>query len=98
MNFLTFVKTSNASQYFHISGMTPDGKARWKASLIEQLMPKNALSENTSNQTRHLIGPFLVLVSLLVVLQVDMHWLAYKKLQSYYLILLSRSFIATFFH
>ncbi len=84
MNFLTFAKTSNASQYFDISWMTPDGKVRWKASLIEQLMPKNALRENASNQPRHLIGPCLGLVSLLAVLQIGMHWLAYKKLQRNY--------------
>ncbi len=98
MNFLTFARTSNASQYFDIPWMTPDGKARWKASLIEQLMPKNAMRENTSNQIRHLIGPFHVLVSLLAVLQINMHWLADKKLQVYYLILLSRSVIARIFH
>ncbi len=44
-----------------------------KTSLIEQLIPKNALRESTSNQTGHLIGPFLVLVSLLAVLQIGMH-------------------------
>ncbi len=51
INFLTFDETSNASQYFDISEMAPDGKARWKASIIEQLIPKNALKENASNQT-----------------------------------------------
>ncbi len=63
MNFLTFAKTSNASQYVDKLKMTPARKACWKASLIEQLIPKNALRENTSNQTQHLIGPFLVLVA-----------------------------------
>ncbi len=73
MNFLTFVKTSNASQYVDKLKMTPAGKACGKASLIEQVIPRNALSENTCNQTRHRIGPFLVLVSLLAVLQIGMH-------------------------
>ncbi len=56
--------------------MIPDGKA----SFIEQLMLKNALRENTSNQTRHLIGPFLALVSLLAVLQIDLQGLTYREL------------------
>ncbi len=78
--------------------MAPDGKARWKASLIEQLITKNALRENASNPTRHLIGPFLVLVSLLAVLHVDLHWLAHRKLQVYDWIFLSRGYIARSFH
>ncbi len=48
MSLLAVAQTPNASQYVEILRITSDVKARWKTSLIEQLVPKNILWENTS--------------------------------------------------